>query len=600
MGGPSTVADYRLIRQIGSGGMSVVYLAENARGERVAVKILDPHLTWEAEGRARFLKEAQHAASLDHPNVLSILDAGEADGRLFMTMPFVDGPDLASIIAEGPLEPSRTLAVLVQVSAALDFAHERGVIHRDVKPQNILVAAAGGHVYLTDFGLAKSLVSTSQRTATNQVIGTIDYVAPEHIANRRVDHRADIYALGCVLYECLTGHRPYERESDFQVLWAHTQDEPPSVRGINPRLSPRFDKIIAVALAKEPRARYSSCSELIGDVRTAIEDEVGCQTLVAERRRAERPKARPGRRAAGLLVGLLLVSAAFTGVMTAFHSEGRNQTNTPPPGARDEEQSQAESAPPLGKTQTTSKSALVRANARVSGVSSALEQPDPPESAAPAVQLHPAEIMLPGQGNYVYSMSGSNTLCGDQGELTVCPPREQLPTRMTIGVSREKSPNGDDMIILDRRWSGGSELSSNLRLTDQGAFITMTRNVFDYEGVQIGASFRLHPPAAWLRFPLRVGSSWNDRWEGPTKGWLAAEVVGKDSLRVDGRAIKTYRILSTTRFQGKTSGSVISTEWVDPTTNLPLRIHSDISLDDAATEYRAEFESKLLSGPGYS
>ncbi len=256
----SELLGYRVEGLLGRGGMSVVYLAEDLRlRRRVALKLLAPSLAKDAAFRQRFLAESELAASLDHPCVVPIYEAGEADGRLFIAMRYVQGSDLKELLREGPLTAARAVAVCGQVAGALDFAHERGLVHRDVKPSNVLLDSRG-HVYLADFGLTTRLAEP--RTVEPGLLGTIDYVAPEQIRGDQVDGRADVYALGCLLCECLTGEPPFPRSSDAAVLFAHLEEEPVAPVGLEP--------VIAMALAKEPGDRYGSCAELVDAAREAL------------------------------------------------------------------------------------------------------------------------------------------------------------------------------------------------------------------------------------------------------------------------------------------------------------------------------------------
>jgi serine/threonine protein kinase len=254
--------------------MSVVYLAEDTRlGRRVALKLLAPELADDAGFRERFLRESRLAASIDHPNVIPIYEAGETQGVLFIAMRYVEGSDLKALLAsEGQLEPVRALALLSQVGQALDVAHEQGLIHRDVKPGNVLVdsRAGGEHVYLSDFGLTKQTGSESGLTETGQFLGTADYVSPEQVARRPATAASDLYALGCVLYECLAGQAPFHSESPMGVLYGHVNEPVPSLHQRRPELPEAIDPVIEHALAKQPDERYPTCGELVEDARRAL------------------------------------------------------------------------------------------------------------------------------------------------------------------------------------------------------------------------------------------------------------------------------------------------------------------------------------------
>jgi streptogramin lyase len=251
---------YRIERVLGRGGMSVVYLAEDIHLKRhVALKVLAGVLAEDAGFRERFLQESQLAASLDHPNVVPIYAAGEADGELYIAMRHVEGNDLKVLLRGGALAPERAIAICGEVAAALDFAHARGLIHLDVKPSNVLLDPSG-HVYLADFGLTRRLVEES--SIEPALLATIDYVAPEQIRGEPVDARADVYALGCMLYECLVGTSPFRRGSDAATLFAHLEEEPPSLPGL--------EDVLARALAKDPDRRQESCGELVREARAAL------------------------------------------------------------------------------------------------------------------------------------------------------------------------------------------------------------------------------------------------------------------------------------------------------------------------------------------
>ena len=222
---------YRIEAVIGRGGMSVVYRADDLQLKRkVALKVLSPELADDDAFRRRFLRELQLAASLDHPNVVPIYEAGELDGLFYIAMRYVDGTDLKTWLRrEGALDADRALAIVGQLAQALDAAHERGLVHRDVKPSNVLVTGAAGreHCYLADFGLSTSVSDRSTAVSARQIVGTIDYVAPEQIRDEDVDARADVYSLAGVLYHCLTGRVPFPRDSEVSKMFAHLNDQPP-------------------------------------------------------------------------------------------------------------------------------------------------------------------------------------------------------------------------------------------------------------------------------------------------------------------------------------------------------------------------------------
>jgi serine/threonine protein kinase len=264
------VAGYRIEALLGRGGMSVVYLAEHLRlGRKVALKLLASVLSEDEGFRDRFVRESRRAAELDHPNIVPIYDAGEADGQLYIAMRYVEGCDLKTLIGRDKrLSTGRTLYILEQVASALDTAHDHDLIHRDVKPANILIAEPSEMVYLADFGVVKHTASRGL-TKTGFFIGTVDYAAPEQIEGLPVDARTDVYALGCVLYECLVGKAPFDREGEVAVMHAHLVEPPPTLTTLRPDLPKSLNRVIASAMAKSKDERYNTCEELIAAARSA-------------------------------------------------------------------------------------------------------------------------------------------------------------------------------------------------------------------------------------------------------------------------------------------------------------------------------------------
>ena len=275
------VASYRIVRTLGRGGMSVVYLAEHDWLQRkVALKVLAPQLADDDRFRERFVRESRLAASLDHPNVIPIYEAGASGGDLFIAMRFVEGSDLRTMLhQEGSLEPARAIGILRQVAAALDAAHEQGLVHRDVKPANVLLARPRSsepveHVYLSDFGLTKRSASDSAVTGTGQFVGTLDYAAPEQFKGETPDARTDVYSLGCVLFECLTGRPPFRSENDAGLMYAHLQQPPPPVTSERPDLPHEIDRVVGRAMAKSPDDRPRSAGELADGAARALGAEL--------------------------------------------------------------------------------------------------------------------------------------------------------------------------------------------------------------------------------------------------------------------------------------------------------------------------------------
>lgn len=263
---------YRVDGVIGRGGMAVLYRATDVRlGRQVALKIIAGHLSEDAEFRERFTDEARNTSSIDHAHVVPLYDFGEADGLLYIAMRFVDGADLAGLISEGPISPTRTLLLLGQVADALQMVHGRGLVHLDVKPANVLVttreSAGVEHVYLADFGLTRH-GATGHRTASGDFLGSPTYAAPEHLRGEPVDPRTDQYALACVMFACLTGAPPY-RGAVGDVVAAHLGAPVPAVTSVV-ALPAAIDGVVARGMAKSPRSRYPNCRELLSAARSAL------------------------------------------------------------------------------------------------------------------------------------------------------------------------------------------------------------------------------------------------------------------------------------------------------------------------------------------
>ncbi len=265
---------YELHRRLGRGGMAEVYLARDQMLDRpVAVKVLFPALATDAGFVERFRREAQSAANLQHPNVVSVFDWGEANGTYFIVMEYVEGHTLAEMLRdEGRLHPDRAAEITADIAAALGFAHRNGVVHRDVKPGNVLVTP-DGQVKVADFGIARAISDTSDQnlTKTGSVMGTATYFSPEQARGAPVDPRSDIYSLGCVLYEMTTGHAPFSGDSAVAIAYKHVQENPVPPRQIDPALPETLEAITLKCLAKNPANRYPSAQDLRSDLRRYLD-----------------------------------------------------------------------------------------------------------------------------------------------------------------------------------------------------------------------------------------------------------------------------------------------------------------------------------------
>jgi hypothetical protein len=267
------LGNYRIDGVLGRGGMSVMYRATDVRlGRKVALKVIGEHLGADAEFRERFVDEARNTSAIDHANIVPLYDFGEIDGMLYIAMRLVDGSDLASLISGNPMQPERALGLLDQVADALDTLHERGLVHLDVKPANVLVTSresAREHVYIADFGLTRR-GTTGHRTRSGDFLGSPTYAAPEHLRGEPLDGRTDQYALACMLFACLTGQPPFK--GDVQtVIKGHLSGEVPSVSQLVPSLPPAIDAVVRKGMAKSAEDRYANCVELVAAARKALE-----------------------------------------------------------------------------------------------------------------------------------------------------------------------------------------------------------------------------------------------------------------------------------------------------------------------------------------
>ena len=295
------IGGYRIDELISRGGMGVVYRATNVALNRIyALKVLAPELAGDEAFRERFKREMRIAASINHPNVVGIHYAGEQEGLLFFVMDFIHGTDLREVLKKGgALEPGRAVELLTQLASALDAAHARGLVHRDVKPANILITVRDGeeHAYLTDFGIAKRFETVAGLTVQGAVVGTVDYMAPEQITGGTTDARTDVYALGCVFYNMLSGKVPYDRENSVAKLFAHVHQPPPPLEGVLADTYPSFGGVIEKAMAKEPEDRYLSAGDFARDANAALRGAryTGAPTVVAtgEARPSEAVELRP-------------------------------------------------------------------------------------------------------------------------------------------------------------------------------------------------------------------------------------------------------------------------------------------------------------------
>jgi hypothetical protein len=312
------IAGFRIEREIGRGGMGVVYLATQVFPERrVALKLLSSDLAADPAFRERFVRESNAAASTEHPNIVPVYAAGESDGQLYLAMRFIEGNDLRTVLEhEGTLVPERAARICAEVADALEAAHERGLVHRDVKPGNVLLDARD-RAYLSDFGLIRATRIDTEITKTGQFMGTVDYVAPEQIRGDELDGRADVYSLGCVVYECLTGSPPFRRDSEVATMYAHLEQDVPSPSSKRDDLPRSLDEVVTKATAKRPANRFATAGGMAEALRGSTLPDVAWKGR--------------GRRRIGIAALALVVIASVAGFLAL----------------RDEEM------PPASPTQTT-------------------------------------------------------------------------------------------------------------------------------------------------------------------------------------------------------------------------------------------------------
>jgi serine/threonine protein kinase len=338
---------YRLDEIAGRGGMGVVYRATQVRLERtVALKVIAPELASNPGFRARFQREARLMAAVDHPHVIPVYEADEADGQLFLSMRWIEGADMAEdLAAGGGLDPERAQRLLAQIAGALDAVHAHGLVHGDLKPANVLIERRGAeeHAYLSDFGAGRQM----EATATGQWLGTIDYVAPETLRGEAPDARSDRYGLACVVFEALTGAPPFHRDTAWATMWAHGNEPPPSACARRPALPRAVDAVLARGLAKDPEARYPSAERLLQALGDALATGRGAATAAVpdpprsdpagtpsvgdgeDPARGSRPARRRGRAVVAALVLILIVAGAATGAIIA--SSGSKSPARHPP-----------------------------------------------------------------------------------------------------------------------------------------------------------------------------------------------------------------------------------------------------------------------------
>jgi serine/threonine-protein kinase len=423
-------AGHRIEGVAGRGGFGVVYRATHLHLDHVvALKLISAGRGAEETFRERFISESRIAVSIRHPNVVAVHNAGEEDGLLFVTMDFIDGTDLRGLLnREGRLRPEDAVDIVRQVAAALDAAHAKGLVHRDIKPGNVLIDERDGgrHVYLTDFGLSKQMDATSGVTATGAFVGTLDYVAPEQIKGDRVDARTDVYALGCVMFELLSGELPFAQSEKVAKIYAHLQEQPPELVDAAPEVPAALSEVVWRAMAKSPDDRYPSAGDMARACGAAIE---GRQPSEPER------NVGVGAAAPTQAYDVLAAAAAGAGIDETVESQpaqaaGSTAEVAPPEGA-------TEAVPPPARIPPAE--AEVTPEASAPGETIAVPPPDAPSADAPSEgATPPAHTARPKRGG------GGKVLVGVVAALALAGGAYAV-----LGGGGEEEPSG----------SGGQEQS---------------------------------------------------------------------------------------------------------------------------------------------
>jgi len=381
----SSLGNYQIIEELGRGGMAVVYRAYQPSLNRyVAIKVLPPQLSFDQQFVDRFQREARAAANLRHPNIVVIHDVAHHDDTYYIVMEYLEGRTLKELVEQtGPLPPQRAAHIVEQVAAALDYAHQRGFVHRDVKPANIFVSE-GDRVTLTDFGIAKAASETEHLTRTGTLMGTPEYMSPEQAEGGSVDHRTDLYALGVVLYQMLVGRVPFRGTTPHAVLHDVIYEAPPPPRQLNPSLSPALEQVVLKAIAKQPDDRYQRGAELVKDLRRAL-TEPKPKPVVAPPPQAAKP-ARQGRSPVGWILGG--IAAVVLLLLAAVLLLGGNNPETTPVPATTAAPAQETPAP----IATTSEPPAAPSETPISDTPVAIAS-DTPSPTTPAVA--PTDTALP-------------------------------------------------------------------------------------------------------------------------------------------------------------------------------------------------------------
>lgn len=602
---------------LGRGGMGIVFRAEAQDGSMVALKLLAPELSRDDELRERFIREAE--VSLDHPNILPTYSAGLDGDNLFLTMKLVDGPDLkVALTKKGRMRPSRVVRIFEQAAAALDAAHENGVVHRDVKPQNFLLEPAGAdeHLYLSDFGLVKTVSSGTSLTASAHLIGTAQYMSPEQIRNRPIDGRSDVYSLGCVLFECLTGAVPFAGREEVAVLFSHVNDPAPSAVAEVPTLPDAIDAVVAKAMAKEPSDRYLTAGDMAAELDQILSPApVRRRTWspVAVKPLSSAPQQRlpvaPQPATVGRSYTGWFVAAAVSAIALFGYAGGREAAPRPVVAASDQ-QEKPQVLPEATFRETPAKRKPAKKEAsnqaprgrlgekRTEAFISALEEPPGEALEVAPVESAQAPVPQPDPGRYFFDQRGHEALCPvDAG----CVEGYDLSSVQELVVIPTSSgePHG---YVEAARYS--PRLLVRKHIVQRADKTLLREMLMTFDTSEGSFSVRLRPGSGsdLLRFPLRPGHSWTGAWtNSPTSGTYKVSVLAHDKTRLGPRVFRTVRVRSTFTWDGTHRGRMEVTSWIDPRTRLALE---SVGVLEARTGnedhfYKITFQQALDQGPGY-
>ncbi|MDP9068370.1 MAG: protein kinase [Actinomycetota bacterium] len=618
------IGPYKVLGLIGRGGMGVVYRAASANGRIVALKVMAPELARDDEFRDRFIRESQ--VDLDHPNVIEVFDAGLAEETLYLTMHLVGGPDLKSVISrEGRLLPSRVVSIMKQACSALDAAHENAIVHRDIKPQNFLLEPAGGdeRLYLTDFGLMKTVTSQSSLTASAHLMGTAQYMSPEQIRNRPIDGRSDIYSLGCVLFECLTGTAPYGAREEVAVLFSHVNDPPPKVSQKVPVLPDALDDIVAKAMAKDPAERYLAAGDLAADLEETLQGgrsgklvwgdlEIRAASRAGGRDKpiGKEPVAAASRSRAGASGWVIAAVSLIVLVMVLTRGDPLTPAEGPAAALFEQESEtearldvEEEEAEQGDRNRSTREPRPTSKTKDAKKPHERLVELDQPGSDQPhdggAARSGERPVSHPRPGTYTYEQSGREALCpANEG----CIDGADLRGPVQVRTGDVTSTSATDQVSSARV----SERFSIASLVDYRPGAALLREtLMTFRTSQGGFEVRLRPDPAMelLRSPLEPNERWDGAWiSAPTPGSYSVEVIDHDRSLISGRRIPTIKLKTIIRWKGDHPGSLEMTSWIDPDTRVTVesvvRMRARTGHEDFS--YETTYHHVLMSGPGYS